>query len=189
MKDRPYKRRIMIVDPEFQYRFICRTATLAVLIVVASLSLLAIIYYLNLDIQTVIIQPLPLPFSESATLTEEPTTILSILLPVVIICVAITLAVTLFFGIVISHRMAGPLFRIKRELREIEEGNLSGEIRLRKKDDFKSLAQTVNGLKRTWTYRVKELNGIVRGLHSNNATEQASALNRLKEIMSSFKTD
>ena len=66
MHDRPYKRRIMIVDREFQHRFIRRIAMLAVLIVVASLSLLAITYAVNLDVQTVIVQPLPLAISENA---------------------------------------------------------------------------------------------------------------------------
>jgi HAMP domain-containing protein len=186
---RPYKRRILIVDPEFQFRFIRRIAMLAVLIVVASLSLLAITYYFNLDIQTVIVQPLPLAISENATPIEEPTTILSILLPVVIICVVVTLALTLVFGLIMSHRMAGPLFRIRRELKEMEQGDLSGEVHLRKKDDFKSLAQAVNGLKRSWGSRLEELNGIARKLDSNAIPEQASAINRLKEIMSSFKTD
>jgi HAMP domain-containing protein len=189
MHDRPYKRRIMIVDREFQHRFIRRIAMLAVLIVVASLSLLAITYAVNLDVQTVIVQPLPLAISENAPLMEEPKTILSILLPVVIICVVVTLAVTLVFGIVISHRMAGPLFRISRELKQMEQGDLSGEIRLRKKDDFKTLARTVNNLKTNWRHRLQELSGIVYALDLNGNAEQASALNRLKEIMSSFKTD
>ena len=104
MTDRPYKRRIMIVYPEFQFRFIRRIAILAVLIVVASLLLLTIIYSFSLDIQTAIIQPLPLSLLENPLPIEEPRTILSILLPVIIICVAVTLAVTLTFGIVMSHR-------------------------------------------------------------------------------------
>jgi len=108
---------------------------------------------------------------------------------VVIICVVVTLAVTLVFGIVISHRMAGPLFRISRELKQMEQGDLSGEIRLRKKDDFKTLATTVNDLKANWRHRLQELSGIVYALDLNDNAEQASALNRLKEIMSSFKTN
>jgi len=189
MGGRSYKRRIMIVDPEFQHRFIRRTVMLAVLIVVASLSLLAISYYLNLDIQSVVIQPLPLAISEPAGGVEEPETILSILVPVVVVCVVITLVVTFLFGIVISHRMAGPLFRICEELKEMAKGNLSGEMHLRKKDDFKSLARSVNSLKTKWRHHVQDLSWIVHGLHSKDRTEQASALNRLEEVVSSFKID
>jgi len=189
MNDQAYKRHIMIVDPQFQFQFIRRVVMLAVLIVVASLSLLAIAYYFSLDIQTVIVQPLPLAISDIATPMEEPTTIASILLPVVFICIAVTLAVTLVFGIILSHRMAGPLFRIRRELTEMEKGDLSGEVRLREKDDFKSLAQSVNSLKKSWSCRIQELDGIIGGLDSSGIPEQASAFKRLKEIMSSFKTD
>ena len=189
MTDRPYKRRIMIVYPEFQFRFIRRIAILAVLIVVASLLLLTIIYSFSLDIQTAIIQPLPLSLLENPLPIEEPRTILSILLPVIIICVAVTLAVTLTFGIVMSHRMAGPLFRIRREMKEMGEGDLSGEIRLRKNDDFESFARDVDGLKRRWRSHIEKLNAIVGELDSEEATGQGSALSRLKEILASFKTN
>lgn len=189
MKDRGYKRRIMIVDPQFQFQFIRRVVMLALLIVMASLFLLAITYYFSLDIQTVIVQPLPLAIPELATPTQEPASIVSILLPVIVICIAVTLAVTLVFGIVLSHRMAGPLFRIRRELAEMETGNLSGEVHLREKDDFKSLAQSVNSLKKSWSGRLRELNAIIDGFDASSISEQASKAKRLKEILSSFRTD
>lgn len=52
------------------------------------------------------------------------------------------------FGIVISHRMAGPLFRIERTINEVAQGGDVELIRLRKKDEkeFKDLAENVNKL-------------------------------------------
>ena len=189
MNDQPHKRRIMIVDREFQFRFIRRLAIIAVLIVVASLSLLALISYLNLDVQTAVIQPLPLAISENLIPTESPPTILSILVPVTAVCVAVTLAVTLFFGIIASHRMAGPLFRIRRELGKMEQGNLSGDVRLRKRDDFKILAKSINRVKANWRSRIQELNAIVRELDSEGSVDQGPLINRLKKLASSFKTE
>ncbi|MEW6101462.1 MAG: hypothetical protein AB1481_04125 [Candidatus Omnitrophota bacterium] len=46
----------------------------------------------------------------------------------------------------LSHRIAGPLFRIERELDERIAGNVKGEIKLRPKDDLKGLAVRINKL-------------------------------------------
>jgi HAMP domain. len=55
--------------------------------------------------------------------------------------------VILLFGAVsifISHKIAGPLYRLKRSISQITEGNLDVKIKLRKWDDLKDLAEHVN---------------------------------------------
>lgn len=55
--------------------------------------------------------------------------------------------VILFFGavsILISHKIAGPLFRMKKTLSQLTEGNLNTSIRLRKWDDLQDLADHIN---------------------------------------------
>jgi hypothetical protein len=55
--------------------------------------------------------------------------------------------VILFFGaisIFISHKVAGPLFRIKKSLDKVTQGDLSVVIKLRKWDDLKDLAEHIN---------------------------------------------
>ena len=57
--------------------------------------------------------------------------------------------VILLFGAVsifISHKIAGPLYRLKRSISQITEGNLDVKIKLRKWDDLKDLAEHVNTL-------------------------------------------
>lgn len=55
----------------------------------------------------------------------------------------------LLFGalsIYISHKIAGPLYRLKKALSLITEGNLDVKVKLRKWDDLKDLAEQVNVL-------------------------------------------
>jgi methyl-accepting chemotaxis protein len=57
--------------------------------------------------------------------------------------------VILLFGIIsifISHKIAGPLYRLKKSLSLITEGNLNIKINLRKWDDLKDLAEHINML-------------------------------------------
>jgi HAMP domain-containing protein len=46
----------------------------------------------------------------------------------------------------ISHRIAGPLFRVRRILNELGEGIIPGKITFRKKDEFKELSEAVNSV-------------------------------------------
>ena len=66
------------------------------------------------------------------------------------------------FGIVISHRMAGPLFRIERTIDEVVRGGDVQLIRLRKNDEkeFKDLAENVN-----------KLIGVIRELRGTATTD------------------
>lgn len=48
--------------------------------------------------------------------------------------------------IYLSHRIAGPVYRLERELREIDKGDLSRRIILRKNDDLKKLANEINNV-------------------------------------------
>jgi methyl-accepting chemotaxis protein len=57
--------------------------------------------------------------------------------------------IILLFGalsIFITHKIAGPLYRLKKSLSMIVEGNLDVKVKLRKGDDLKDLAEHFNML-------------------------------------------
>jgi methyl-accepting chemotaxis protein len=57
--------------------------------------------------------------------------------------------IILLFGalsIFITHKIAGPLYRLKKTISEIINGNLDVKVKLRKNDDLKDLAEHVNML-------------------------------------------
>lgn len=49
-------------------------------------------------------------------------------------------------GILVTHRMAGPMYSMVRQLRVIEEGKWSGRMRLRHGDDMKYLVRNFNAM-------------------------------------------
>lgn len=58
-----------------------------------------------------------------------------------------TVAVILIFGILsifLTHKIAGPVYRLKQALTELLGGNLDSRIHLRKWDDLQELAAQVN---------------------------------------------
>lgn len=71
------------------------------------------------------------------------------LIPAILVIIA--------FGIIISHRIAGPLYRIERTIDQVVQGGDVEYIRLRKKDEpeLKNLSNRINDL----IALVKELRG------------------------------
>jgi methyl-accepting chemotaxis protein len=58
-------------------------------------------------------------------------------------------AVILTFGVLsifVTHKVAGPLFRLKKSIAEVADGSLDMTVRLRKWDDLHDLAKEVNKL-------------------------------------------
>ncbi len=50
----------------------------------------------------------------------------------------------LFWGLIISHRIAGPVYRLEQDLEKIAKGDFSLRIKLRKKDELSSIAEGIN---------------------------------------------
>ena len=50
------------------------------------------------------------------------------------------------FSIIISHLIAGPLFRIQRTIDQVVQGQDVEYLKLRKKDELKDLAEKINDL-------------------------------------------
>lgn len=52
--------------------------------------------------------------------------------------------VVVMIGIYLSHKIAGPIYRIEKFLGDMAEGNFSSRITLRKGDEFTSVADKIN---------------------------------------------
>jgi hypothetical protein len=66
---------------------------------------------------------------------------------IIFIAIPIALLSIWFVALELSHRIAGPLFRLEKELDERIAGKTSGgEIKLRKKDELRPLVDKINKL-------------------------------------------
>jgi methyl-accepting chemotaxis protein len=63
--------------------------------------------------------------------------------PIMLISVA-NLILIVIFSLFYSHSMAGPIYNIKRSLRELRDGKTPRMIRVRKGDQFQDLAELLN---------------------------------------------
>jgi HAMP domain-containing protein len=182
-----HNRRIYLVDPDFQYGLIRKFSIIAVLIIIMALSFLAIVHQLYGNVQIEVVQPDPFAVSGSITTVPAQATLLKLIWPVLLICVAVALVFTFFYGVVISHRMAGPIYRIRKVLDKMAQGDLSTQVHLRKKDDFNALAEGINNLIKSWRRQIEELTRLCRDLETVKGQQQIESLNRFNEILATFK--
>jgi len=64
----------------------------------------------------------------------------------IFVVVGILIILVIISGVFITHRIAGPLFRINKELDKLIEGNLDVNFTLRKKDELKPLSSRLQTL-------------------------------------------
>lgn len=191
MAQQKYKRKIYIIDPGFQYRMIRKSCLVGVAIILMSLFFLAMVHHLYGDVQMMMVTQ-PNPFISDSTSTTlpppEPDSLLNLLWPVMAVSVGITLLFLFFYVTIETHRMAGPIFRIRKVLHEMAEGDISGEVHLRKKDEFKHLAKDVDHLKISLRTKIKQMLDIAGKANNYDASYQKN-MARITEILSGFKID
>ncbi len=129
----PYKRKQYLVDRNYQLRFVTRVFMVVLLVAVVSSLISSGLIWFNmyrpdLDSRTPII----------AALIAVATTLLIELL--------LAIPIVFFLGIRQSHRVVGPLSRLKRTLDAIATGDFTQRITLRQGDALEDLAKTINDM-------------------------------------------
>lgn len=85
------------------------------------------------------------------------------------------------YSVIISHRIAGPVFRIRTALHSLTMGNLSGSLKLRKKDYLIKEAEVVNILIDSLRDNIGDMD--------KTYEETSAALARLKATMDDAPVD
>lgn len=179
-----YKRKKYFIKRGFQFGFILKFCILLLIGVVISTGLL---FFFSQGTLTSSFQHSRLVIMNTG-MAILPAAIYTNLITLGLITLA-TIIVTL----IVSHKIAGPMFRFEKELKEISEGNLAKHVTLREEDQMTEMAESLNQM-------VSSLHGKVSGIRFDienlvqSANEQdvpkkvIEQLNKLRENMeNSFK--
>ncbi len=132
-----FRRRNFFIKKGFQAKFILRFILIIFLGIVVSSG---IVYYLTSKrIEEVY-------YRSHIKIASTGEIIYPILLTANIITLGIIIVVTIIITLLISHKIAGPLYRIEKSIHEIGEGNLAFKIYLRAKDELITLAEIFNNM-------------------------------------------
>lgn len=127
------RRRRYFIDTRFQLKFI--GLILLVVFGVAIFSSLTIYYYTWMLLGEKLANVYP-----QGRLVGILRTANVILLVRIVLLSPLVVVLAIF----LSHRIAGPIYRIKKTLEEVAAGNYRARLRLRKTDELQDVAEAVN---------------------------------------------
>ncbi|MGA8180171.1 MAG: methyl-accepting chemotaxis protein [Desulfobacterales bacterium] len=132
------KRKQYFVQKDFQFKFILKFCMVLIVGIIISTGLV-LLFSENTLTSSFEQSRLVIKNTASAIL---PSVFLSHLIAFVLISL-LAIVVTLL----VSHKLAGPLFRFEKELKEMGSGDLSKEVKIREKDQFKAVANSLNQMR------------------------------------------
>ncbi len=160
----PYRRSVLLINPKFQLRY-----SLYVCSWLVGLSLIypLIIYSLFELFIGRIGTGVKIPVERMDAMKHE-------ILILLVILQALFLCVTFLISLFVSHRIAGPIHKVKMFLKEVHEGRIRADMRLRKGDHFQDVAEHFNSAMAT-VLRQKE----------EDSADASAALFKLEKVLSS----
>ena len=177
------RRKDYFIKKDFQRKFIIKFCALALIGSVLS-SLL--IYIMTTSTVTTTFEHCKLVIKNTAD-SILPAVVLSGAITIVIVVIAVII-VTLFT----SHRIAGPLYRMEKDVGEVASGNLKVAFRLRSTDEIKALAAgldiMVHNINDVVTSAKKSVSELESAIDSSDTSKAKAALTRVKSELNKFKT-
>jgi signal transduction histidine kinase len=127
-----YKRRIKIIKPRLQLKLVGVFVGLAALSVLLQSVLLAN-RLTNLSVNV--------PVGGQYLVDAMP----SIISEILIFTFGLVLPLIFAVGVLITHRIAGPIYRFEEHLKDVTEGRYAGPCRIRAGDELQELCDAING--------------------------------------------
>ena len=176
------KRRNYFIDKKFQSNFILR---FCFLVVATGLALMAILYAIAGKANTV-------SFVNSRVIVQNtanflfPLLIQTFVVSTIVVGLAAIVA-TLF----VSHRIAGPLYRFKKVLASLGEGDFSLSCKIRRKDALQDVAAAFNDMitsaRQNFDLIDKDLKNLKGKLEAGDIKEIKKSVSEIDKALHHFK--
>jgi len=146
MKEK-FRRRNYFIDKTFQTKFMIK---FCIIVIISSLLVIGLLFFLSKDSTTVAIENTEVVVKRTADF------ILPMVIQTVLFTFLFSATAVLALTMIVSHKMAGPLFRLKREIDILKEGDFRRNFNIRGDDQLQKLAKSLD-----------EMCIFLRGRHSN----------------------
>ena len=131
-----HKRKIKLIKPQFQIKLVSIFLCLSVACMVVQFTLLNVAL-------TDLAMSIP---QYGAALSSE---VFGILWNHLFLTIGLMVPLTLFVGILVTFRVAGPVYRFEQYFQAIADGQNPGECHIRNGDEFQELCANINQAMRT----------------------------------------
>lgn len=137
MEKQQYKRRIYFIEKKFQTRFILKFCGL---VAIGGILTIGILYLLAMRSTTVSV------VNSRVVVRTTADFILPILIQTVVIVMILVGLATITVTLFVSHKIAGPLYRFKKVMQALAEGDFASDFRIRHLDQLQDIADAFNNM-------------------------------------------
>ena len=138
------RRKNYVIERNFQTRFILRFILVIVGATLLSTGALLGVFYFKFQFGGAELNNLIIMITPEGT--SDVSSLFKIVLIPILAANLLILCIIVPYSLVYSHKVAGPVYRFEKSLDLILEGRLDFMIKLRKKDEFKNIAEKMNSL-------------------------------------------
>jgi len=170
-----YGRRTYFIDKSFQSKFILKFCSL---VAIGGALTIAILYLLARHSNTV-------AFVNSRVVVKTTADfILPILVQTVIIVLILISLATIGVALFVSHKIAGPLYRFRKVIQQLKEGDFCSDFKIRHLDQLQDLAQELNDMIAKVRGELRQLKGHIDSLADklDSLSEQETSETKKKDL-------
>lgn len=172
-------RKIKFAKTRFQKKFILH---FCFLVIIGSLFFGALVYLMSMSTVSTAFQNSRLTIKTTADFIL-PSLLLSSLIVIVFTGIA-TIMITQF----VSNHIAGPIYRLQKDIIRFAEGNLKVYFHIRKKDELQELAVALNQMAKTLRSDIIQIKHLVNQLSAEHLPEIAKEkCAELRKTLSKFE--
>jgi len=131
------KRKQHFIDKSFQSKFILKFCAI---VIISSLLIGGLMFLLSQDSTTVAIENTQVVVKRTADF------ILPIMVGTLLIVTLFSAATMIVITLLTSHKIAGPLYRLKQEIDTLKDADLTRNFNIRAKDQLQALAKSLNDM-------------------------------------------
>jgi methyl-accepting chemotaxis protein len=149
--EKNYKRRNFFIKKEMQGRYVF---SFFIFIIFTSILYASIFSWLSADSFTIVYK------DSHLTIGKTPYMLFADLLRANWLLILSGGILGVVIAIFMTHRFAGPFFKLERSIREMSEGNLASPITLRKNDEGRELAEAMDSFREGLAARIGSMREI-----------------------------
>lgn len=164
MKKKLKRRKRFVLDSSLQYRMVTRMVVTVVGAIIVFSAAFALYYWISYMSGDNLFKEYVVVYKQVQTVkqvregdgtmeqryyetqAQPPTTRLQLILPVVLVNNLLIMVALAVMAVIYSHRVAGPVYRIKSVINRALSGEPEQRIYLREGDELKDLAEKINAL-------------------------------------------
>jgi len=179
-----HKRRNYFIDKNFQTKFIVK---FCLVVIFSSLAIGSLLFVLLKSFTTVAIENI------HVTVKSTSDFILPIVIEILLIVSVLSALCVVMLTLFASHKISGPLYRLKKEVEKIKEGDLRANFTTRKNDQLKELSVTFTDMDRVLIAKYSELKEKIEELKKSldkqgeSKRESLEKIRELEEALNYFK--